>query len=129
MSVGVYFDCIVANETRVSVLCSEPQPGRLALLRGPALLLSVVPVKVMRGSLYHRLSAVSDAIEWEGALREMGAGCCICCMLRFYLVASLALSGLLFQPVTLLGKVCYTPPKKKKKKKRNTRLSSCGITH
>lgn len=38
----------------------------------------------------------------------MGAGCCICCMLSFYLVASLALSGLLFQPVRLPGKVGYT---------------------
>lgn len=63
VSVGVYFDCIVAGETRVSVLCFERGAGWLALLRGPALLLSVVPVKVMRGSLYHRLSAVSDAIE------------------------------------------------------------------
>lgn len=69
-----------------------------ALLRGPGLSLSVVPVKVMRGSLYHRLSAVSDAIEWEGALREMGASRCICCMFLFFtLVASCALSGLLSQ--------------------------------
>lgn len=35
----------------------------------------------------------------------MGAGCCICCMLLFYLVASLAISRLL-QPVKLFGKVC-----------------------
>ena len=38
----------------------------------------------------------------------------------FYLVASLALSGLLFLPVKLLGKVCYTAPK-------TSRLASCGI--
>lgn len=77
-----------------------------ALLRGPGLSLSVVPVKVMRGSLYHRLSAVSDAIEWEGALREMGASRCICCMFLFFtLVASCALSGLLSQAcqITLYG--------------------------
>lgn len=63
VSVGVQFDYIVADKTHVSVLRFEREPGWLALLRGPALLLSVVPVKVMRGSLYHRLSAVSDAIE------------------------------------------------------------------
>lgn len=43
--------------------CYAVLRARLALLCGPALLLSVVPVKVVRGSLYHRLSAVSDAIE------------------------------------------------------------------
>lgn len=60
----------------------------------------------MRGSLYHRLSAASDTIEQEGALREMGVGCCICCMLPFVVgvvvavvVASSAPSGLFFLPV------------------------------
>ena len=106
MSVGVYFDCTAADEKRVWVLRAR---AWRALLRGPALLLSVVPVKVMRGSLYHRLSAVSDAIEWEGALREMGAGCYICCMLVFSSLASLALSGFWFQLDNLLGEVCHTP--------------------
>lgn len=59
--VGVRFDCSAADETRVSLLFFES--GWLALLREPNLPLSVGPVKVMRGSLYHRLSAVSDAIE------------------------------------------------------------------
>lgn len=27
VSVGVYFDCIVADETHVSVLCFEREPG------------------------------------------------------------------------------------------------------
>lgn len=70
----------------VGVCCAAAE-GRRVGRRGPAaggragcfiawagpLLLSVVPVKVTRGSLYHRLSATSGAIEEETALGEIEA--------------------------------------------------------
>lgn len=62
--------CATAEERRVGR--RDPAAGWFIAWAG-LLLLSVVPVKVMRGSLYHRLSATSDAIEEEAALGEIEA--------------------------------------------------------